>query len=328
MALSVANVVFLGLTDRKGKLELDLTLAANDKQALAAEQADLASEYNAKLNATKVSYYHNGEYRKVDCNYLMGYGKNYLQILNGDSAIKKDNSMILSDYKGAVVMYGENANAILSVLGASAMDSNGRGKTFSKDKIPEMISYLCPGIDPEVFRDVMNGKKVSSSYTANVINQLSGEDTGNDILVDNSEKATSLVQKLIDFYLPIFSAASANGWTTEYNTQMSKNSNYISDAIASGTFCLAGVDDGGQYDPSISTEYYVINGEFSEKTDAADREAITAWYNLEKERISIRETDLDLEIKEKSAQLEALKVIMESVKGLEEAGVSMLEFNV
>lgn len=64
----------------------------------------------------------------------MGYGANYTAITAGTKPLKSENSMILTDYKGQVVMSEAYANAITAVLGSSAMDSQGRGGTFSTEK--------------------------------------------------------------------------------------------------------------------------------------------------------------------------------------------------
>lgn len=321
MGLACNQVAFLTLTQRKAQCELDISQASGHKMALAREMSDLASDYRARLNATKVSYYADGKYNQVNYSYLMGYGKNFLPITSGTAPVKADGSMILTDYRGAVVLAGDYADAITSVLGSSA-DGYGRGGTFSTSYIPDMMAFICPGFDVEVFKEVMNGGEVPSEYTADVIQTLGAVDTGNDVTVDNTKNATELVQKLLDFYLPIFKAAAANGWTTEYNDAMAHNSSYVADAIASGTFCLSGVDDEGQYDPAMSTDYFVTYGEFTEKSDAEYREEITAWYNEEKERITEKETYLDIEIQDLSTELEAINTELQSLQSFIDDAIS------
>lgn len=322
MGLACNQVAFLTLTRRKNDCELGITIASGRKMQLSREMSDLSADYRAKLNATKVSYYADGKYNQVNYSYLMGYGKNFLPVTSGTAPIKTDGSMILSDYKGAVVLAGDYAGAILSVLGSSAMDSYGRGGTFSSEHIPDMLAYICPGFDAEVFKSVMNGEDVPMEYTADVIQTLGLNDTGADSAIDATDKATALVQKLLDFYLPIFKSASANGWTTEYNTAMNKNPDYVADAIASGTFCLSGTDEEGQYDPSMSTDYYVTCGEFAEKSDAEYREEITAWYNEEKERISEKENFIDIEIQDLSTELEAINTELQSLQSFIDDAIS------
>ena len=215
MALACNQVRFLGLTQCKATCENGITRASGEKMSLSREMSALASEYRAKLNSTKVSYYANGKYNQVNYKYLMGYGKDFSPILNGTAPVKNDKSMLLTDYKGDVVLGNDYAGAILSVLGSSAMDHLGRGKTFSTDRIPEMLAYVCPGYDAKVFEAVMKGDKVPSEYSANILNTYTNTDTGNDTTVDNTDRATATVQKLLDFYLPIFKSAAANGWTAE-----------------------------------------------------------------------------------------------------------------
>ena len=60
------------------------------------------------------------------------------------------------------------ASAITSVLGSSAMDSQGRGGTFSTDQIPAILAKLLPGFTEEQFKNAIDGKSQNStSYDAN-----------------------------------------------------------------------------------------------------------------------------------------------------------------
>lgn len=322
MGLACNQIAFLTLTRRKADCELGITRASGHRMALSREMSDLASEYRAKLNATKVSYYANGKYNQVNYKYLMGYGKDFTPILSGTAPIKNDFSMMLTDYRGAVVLGNDYANAITSVLGTSYMDDKGRGRTFPTDKIPEMLGQLCMGFEPDVFRKVMSGEQVPAEYAADVIMTFGGTDSGRDTVVDNSAYATEIVQKLIDFYSPILKSAAANGWTTEYNEGITTNSDYVADAIASGVFCLTGTDSNGQYDPSLSTNYYVTCGEFAEKSDAEYREDLTAWYNEEKERITEKENFIDIEIQDLSTELEAINTELQSIQSFIDDAIS------
>jgi hypothetical protein len=72
----------------------------------------------------------------------MGYG-NYANNFGGTLSsdylqgqqmpLKDDKSMILTDYKGMVVMNNLYRDVLVSVLGSDCMDEFGRGKTFSQD---------------------------------------------------------------------------------------------------------------------------------------------------------------------------------------------------
>ena len=230
--------------------------------------------------------------------------------------------MILTDYKGQVVMSDAYAKAITSVLGTSAMNSQGRGGTFSTDEIPKILAQLVPGHSAEEFETVMNNGSVSTSYEAQGVGQLTGEKTETETTVNNSQSSTDLIQKLVDFYLPIFKAAAANGWTTEYNNEMKLNENYVSDAIVSGSFQLATVNDEGNYDPDTSLTYFVTAGLVESRTDSDVREEVTAWYNAEKERINEKENWLDIDIDNLSTELEATKTEIQSVKSLIEDAIS------
>ena len=226
------------------------------------------------------------------------------------------------NYKGQVVMSDAYANALVAVLGSSAMDSNGRGGTFSTDKIPEIIAQLVPGHNAEEFKQVMDGNKLSTSYNASGVQTTTGEATGNQTTVDNSDTSTAIIQKLIDFYEPIFKAAASNGWTKEYNNEMKLNDNYVSDALVSGSFQLETVNDEGNYDPDTSLTYFVTAGDLTARTDSEVREELTAWYNAEKERISEKESWIDMDINNLSTELEAINTEIQSVQSYLDDAIS------
>ena len=107
---------------------------------------------------------------------------------------------------------------------------------------------------------------------------------------------------------------------------MSSNSKYISDALVSGMFQLAQVDSTGNYEPETSLSYFTTTGLVVERTDSSVREEITAWYNAEKERISEKESWLDLEIQDLSTELEAINTEIESVKSYIEDDMKVFEW--
>ena len=322
MGLACSQIRPLTLTARKADCEYGISIDSMRKMALTREQSALSQEYYSKLQAKNISYYDNGKYNKINYQYLMGYGANYTAITAGTSPLKSENSMILTDYNGQVIMSQAYADAITSVLGSSAMDSKGRGGTFSTDKIPEILAELIPGYSAEQFKTVIEGDKISSSYEANGSSSLTGESTGNTTTVDNSEKSTELLQSIIDFYYPIFSAASANGWTTEYNKEINSNEDYISDAIVSGSMQLVSVNDEGNYDPDTSLTYFVTAGFVESRTDSDVREEITAWYNAEKERISEKENFLDIDMDNLSTELESINTEIQSIQSLIDDAIS------
>jgi hypothetical protein len=118
------------------------------------------------------------------------------------------------------------------------------------------------------------------------------------------------INSIVDFYYPIFLAASSNGWTTEYNKDMASNDNYVSDALVSGSFQLAEVNDYGEYDEGTSLTYFVTAGQIQTRTDSDAREEITAWYNSEKELINEKETYIDLDLENLSTELEAINTVI------------------
>lgn len=316
MGLACSQIRLLTLTARKADCEYGISIKSMEKMALTREQTQLSEEYRRKLNSKQISYYANGQYDKMNYNYLMGYGANYTAITSGNQPLKEQNSMILADYKGQVVMSDAYAKAITSVLGSSAMDGYGRGGTFSVDKIPEILAELVSGHSVEEFEAIINNGGVSTEYDANGVQTITGEETGTTTVINNSDKTTQLLQSLVDFYYPIFSAAASNGWTTEYNKDMGLNDNYVSDAIVSGTFQLENVNDEGNYDEGTSLTYFITAGLVQARTDSDVREEITAWYNEEKERITEKENYIDIDMNDLSTELEAIKTEIESVKSL------------
>ncbi len=324
--LAVPQATLLFLTARKADCEHDIAIASMHKTALTRAQSDLSQEYYSRLQAKQLSYYANGQYNTINYSYLMGYGSQYTAILNGSQPLKSDNSVVLADYKGQVIMSDTYANAIISVLGNSAMDSHGRGGTFSTDKIAAIMAAFLPGFSEEDFQTVIDNGKLDSSYDTENVNTMTGETNGNTTTVDNSDTLTSSVQSLVDFYYPIFAAAAANGWTTEYNEEIGTNENYISDAIVNGTFQLEEVESDGNYDVDTSLTYFTTNGFVQARTDSDVREEVTAWYEGEKARISDKENYYDILISDLSTELEAINTEIQSVESFVEDGVSTFEW--
>lgn len=322
MGLACSNIRLLTLTARKADCEYGISVASMRKMAITREQSDLAREYNSKLQTKSIAYYDNGQYNKINYNYLMGYGSNYTAITSGNKALKDENSMILTDYKGQVVLSADYANAITSALGSSAMDSMGRGGTFSSSEIPAILAELIPGYTEEQFQTIIDGENITTSYEANGVQTLTGESTGNSTTIDNSETSTSLLQQLVDFYYPIFSAAAANGWTSEYNNEIKTNEDYINDGLVSGTLQLAKVDDEGNYEPDTSLTFFITQGAVESRVDSDIREEITAWYEEQKAAISEKENWLDIEIDDLSTELESINTEIQSVKSFIDDAIS------
>ena len=323
MGLACSNIRLLTLTARKADCEYGISIDSMQKMALSREQTQLSQEYNSKLKAKQISYYANGKYNKINYSYLMGYGNNYSAVTGGTQPLKSQNSMILTDFKGQVVMSKAYANAITSVLGSSAMNTQGRGRTFSTDQIPAILAKLLPGFTEAQFKNAIDGKSQdSTSYDANGKQTITGEDTGNKVTVDNTKTATSKIQSIVDFYYPIFQAAAANGWTTEYNNDMGTNDDYVSDALSSGTFQLATVNDEGNYEPDTSLTYYVTSGLVAQNNNSEVREEVTAWYEAEKARISEKEDYLDIDMDNLSTELESINTEIQSIQSLIDDAIS------
>ena len=317
MGFSIDNIRLLTLTARKNDLEYGISIKSMERMAITREQSELSQEYSSKLRAKNIAYYANGKYNKMDYGYLMGYTCNTLNMLyNNASMLKNNNSMILTDASGLVVLGSSYVSTMTKVLGSSCIDSKGRGGTFSVDKIPELIASIAgtPFTAEDILK-VKNGDTLDSSYSTNVLNTLSLNSNGSGT-VNNSNTLTEMYQKLIDFYYPIFQAAAANGWTTEYNDEMEHNENYVNDALVTGSFQLAQVDDLGGYEPDTSLRYFITRGYVQEQNDSSYREDVTAWYNAEKERINEKENFITIEIQDLSTELEATKTEMEALKSM------------
>ena len=323
MGLACSQIRLLTLTARKADCEYGISIDSMQKMALSREQTQLSQEYNSKLKAKQISYYANGKYNKINYSYLMGYGNNYSAITGGTQPLKSQNSMILTDFKGQVVMSKAYASAITSVLGSSAMNAQGRGGTFSTDQIPAILAKLLPGFTEDQFKNAIDGKSQdSTSYDANGVQTITGNSTGNKVTVDNTETTTKKIQSIVDFYYPIFQAAAANGWTTEYNNDMGTNDDYVSDALSSGTFQLATVNDEGNYDPDTSLTYYVTSGLVAQNNNSEVREEVTAWYEAEKARISEKEDYLDIDMDNLSTELESINTEIQSIQSLIDDAIS------
>lgn len=308
MGLAASQSRLLFLTGRKAACELNITLDANRKMQLTKEMTQLSQEYSRRLSQKNIAYYANGQYNKVNYNYLMGYGANYFPTFDGSRPLKNNNSMILADYNGRVVLSDSYANAIISVLGTSAMDGYGRGGTFSEDQIPNIMAALFPAYSADELSDGI----LHHEWSASTVNALSGETTGS-TTVDTADTYNSRLQSIIDFYYPIFQAAAANGWTTEYNDEIA-DSDYVSDMITSGVFQLTQIDDTGNYMPDTSLTYFVTTGDLQLSNDSDAREELTAWYNAEKARISEDEEYIDINLQNLSTELEAINTQIQAIK--------------
>ena len=326
MGLAASQSRFLFLTARKADCEYNISIDSMKKMALTREQSDLSKEYYSRLQSKQIAYRADGKYNNMTYQYLMGYGSGS-SLVSGMNPIKTDNSMILTDCNGLVVLGSTYVNALTSVLGDSCMDTKGRGGTFSADLIPELIAAVAgsPCNNAEDIKTVMNGGEIAGSYDATTLKTMSQTAVGSTVH-DSTTSMTDLFKQVIDFYYPIFHAASANGFTTEYNNEISNNSNYVSDALVSGSLQLVQVNDYGNYDPDTSLTYFITTGLVSERQDSSVREEITAWYNAEKDRISEKESWLDLELSDLSTELEAIKTEMESVKSMIEDGQKVFEW--
>jgi len=318
MGLACSQARLLTLTARKADCEYGMSIDSMHKMALTREMSELSQEYYSKLQAKKISYYHDGQYYKMNYTYLMGNGATWSATNN--TPVKSENSMILTDYKGQVVLSNEYAK-ILTDCGIS-MDKNGRGGTFSKDNIPEILYKLTNFGTVEDYKKVINNKGLTSSYNASVHNTLYGTDTGEDRKIDNSSTREEKIQAIIDFYYPIFIAASTNGWTAEYNKDMALNNDYVSDALVTGSFQLTTVDCTGNYNERDSLTYFITAGMVQARTHSDEREAITAWYEDEKARISEKESMLDLHISDLSMELESINTEIQSIQSLIDDAVS------
>lgn len=317
MGLACSQARLLTLTARKADCELGLSLDSMHKMALTREMSDLSTQYYNKLKAKQVCFYANGKYNKINAGYLMGYGADINPILEGSKPLKENNSMLLADYKGRIVLNQDYANAIMAVCGNNIIDGDGRGGTFSASDIPQILEKLtCGAYSAEQYKEVIDGKTVQGSYDGTGVNLYTGESTGESETVDSSDTISSNIQKLVNFFLPIFTAAATNGWTTEYNNEIALNDDYVSDAIASGTFQLIGVDESGNFDNEMSLTYFLTSGQIETRSDSEQREEITAWYNAEKDRISEKESYIDIHMDNLSTELEAIKTEIQAIESL------------
>ena len=332
MAFAINQVRLLALTSRKADLEYNISINSMEKMAIAREQSNLSQEYYSRLKSKNITYFANGQYNKMNYGYLMGYTCNTLATMYQNPAmLKKDNSMILTDSSGLVVLGSSYVSTMTKVLGSDCMDSSGKGGTFSMDKIPELIAAISSAggqnaFTPDEVRNVMNGGTVKESeYNSKVLQTLTLEQKGT-TTTNNTDTLTQMCQKLIDFYKPIFTAAAANGWTTAYNNEIDHNSDYISDGLVSGVLQLAQVNEYGGYDPDASLSYFVMSELVSESSDSSHREEVNAWYNAEKERISEKESWIDLELQDLSTELEVTNTEIESIKSMLEDDMKPFEW--
>lgn len=314
-----SQVSLLMLTQRKADCELNISIASMDKMALTREQSNLSKEYYSRLQAKKISYYANGQYHKITPQYLMGSATNWPDTINAGNTMKSDRNMILTDYKGQVVLPGEYADKLKSVLGNGIMDAFGRGSTFSTNKIPEILTKICSNYTAEQYKTAIDGQNIEEyNYSQTNYNTKDGNETGSS---QGTTSQNNIIMNIVSFYLPILKAAAVNGWTTEYNKEMQANEDYTSDAIVSGTFQLEHVNNNGDYTEDTSLTYFITSGAIQTRTDSSVRKEITAWYNAEKDRIAEKENYLDVYMSDLSTELEAIKTEIQSIQTFIDDGI-------
>lgn len=311
MCLAASQVHLLFLMRRKSDDIYKLSKYGTEKTALTREMTELQAQYNRDLKNKDIVYFSGGEYKPANINYFLGYGSDFSPILNGTKPLKKNNSMIPVDSKGRTLLLDEYANAIISVLGDSIMDADGRGKPFEQSYIPQILHNLLPGFTVD---EIENGIE-EYIWNANIVNTISGNNVGT-TQVDSTDTVNQMLSQILDFYYPIFLAASANGWTIEYNANMRNNPDYFNDAVNSGMFTFWGVDDFGWYDESADMDYFLMAGDLEQTTTAQRREELTAKYDLIKAEIKQKEAELDILIDDTQTDLDSTKAMIESTEAL------------
>lgn len=344
MGLACSQVRMLTLIGRKADNELETMMISNKKLALSREQSALSQEYYSKLQSKKINYYDNGAYVPITYSYLMGDSCQKDSIINAvtmsmidpgilamngvDTNIAKtktDNSIILTDYRGLVVLNGEYAKSIQNVTNAKC-DGNGRGSTYSQTKIAELIAdYMGYAEDSWEYKFLMAvyNNDTAKMEELNLIAGINGTKPDGTIMKEDEFLAvrTDTYKALIDFYKPIFLAAATNGWTTEYSSNLG-DSDYMSNALTSGIFQLATVTPAGDYEAGTSLQYYLNAAFVTERRDSQEQAEITAWYNMEKEKISAKEDYWDIELQNLSTELTAIETEIESVQSLIDDAIS------
>lgn len=351
MGLSALQFSLCMYVDEKARNELATMRASNNKMALSRAQSELSQEYYSKLQSKKLNYYHNGAYVPITYNYLMGdashkdahiFNLGY-SMLDPETAAqynvscanvpptKNDSSIILTDYRGLVVLNGEYAKAIQNTLGSGVYrDGDGRGTTFNQTAIPDIIAnYLGYGKGSEMYEAFMavynndTTKMAQLGLTGNIDGtKLNGDVVKNGFQI---KSRADVYKSTIDFYKPIFQACATNGWTTEYSSELS-DSDYINNAITSGIFQLATVDKTGNYEPDTSLQYYINAAFVTERRDSVEQEELTAWYNKEKAKIAEKEDQWDVELQNLSTELSALETQIESIESLIEKAIEVFNW--
>lgn len=347
MGLACSQVRMLTLMNRKADNELQTMLISNKKLALSREQSALSQEYYSKLQSKKLNYYKDGAYVPITYSYLMGdacnknacvdnitinelkrLGNNLQNVdLGAVPDLKTDNSVILTDYRGLVVLNDEYAKAITTALPDTKWDGTGRGGTFSQKDIAEVIATYMgwneDNFDYDFLMAVYNNDTAKMQELYLVDRQINGTGPNGEEYEEGFtiEQRIKPYQALIDFYKPIFLAAATNGWTTEYTNNLG-DSDYVSNALTSGIFQLATVNVAGDYEAGTSLQYYLNAAFVTERRDSQEQAELTAWYNIEKEKIAAKEDYWDVELTNLSTELNAIQTEIESVQSLIDDAIS------
>lgn len=197
-------------TSDLGSLTADTRSGEDVNDPLAAAAAGVKDKDDEADNNTRSANDNSNQSglpKEKDPDYVnkMGKGSDWHEVANGN--IKRDNDdEIVKDSSGKVVLIGSYANAIKSATGAE------EGEHFSKDDIPKVLETLLGSpFDEKMIKRIRNGHKLNSEYTALILG-TKDQDTKGTTTVDNSDKATAIAKRVIDFYYPIFSQASTKGW--------------------------------------------------------------------------------------------------------------------
>ena len=283
MGLSATQARLLTITSRQSDCEFRSMQLSQQKLTLARNLENLSNEYENSLGHTKLVYDFYGT--------STGASQASYELFMTPSGLNDYWPITITNSKKAVVLdskYAQAArNAGIPLEGLSCVPSSLVRLKFAEGLLGEGL------IDKAVYSAINNTKYSQESGLGSVSS-----------LADKSSEA-----RMVSFYDTLLNQICVNGWTE--NNEVTEPE-YLQDMIQSGMMYVTYLGNDNYYNQyDYST--------FSYLREISDDKVVTKAqtnYNVEKEKLYIKENILDLKIKNLSTELESLTTEYDSIKNL------------
>ena len=275
MGLPATACRYMFLTARKDDISLQLNLLADTKTRLMGDMDEVSREYQNALNQKNYKWTNNGGATYTDIRYCE---------LMKPSSMNQNKPYLITDQNEKIVV----------------------DKQYQK--YAELIS---PNGNP--------GGDWRSSRTE-ILSELTGIDQAKieAAISNNGEDLTSNEKTLIKFYDTLFSSIAEKGWT--YNEQVS-DPDYLNQVFQNNFYTITTVDSTSEYD--IFENGYTWKNEYNTDVvsnmknivtvnDKNSTEIAYAEYQNKKSKINMKETRIDMRMKNLETEQSAINQMLES----------------